>query len=49
MNTPSYTLHTDSTLSLEWALTKPLLQDLTTRAALVTTVLAVAGASSIKT
>jgi len=29
MDTPSHALHTDSTLSLEQALTKPLLQDST--------------------
>jgi len=49
MDTLSHVLHTDSVLSLEQALTKPLLQDSTADAALATTVSAAAGVSSIKT
>ena len=48
MDTPSHALRTDSTLSLEQALTKPLLQDSTTDAALATTISAAAGVSRIK-
>jgi len=49
MDTPFYVLCTDSTLSLERALTKLLLQDLTTKAALATTTSVAAGVSGIKT
>ena len=49
MDTLFHVLCTDSTLSLEQALTKPLLQDSTTKAALATTTSAAAGVSGIKT
>jgi len=49
MDTPSHALRTDSTLSLERALTKPLLQDSTADAALATTISTAAGVSDIKT
>ena len=45
MNILSYALCTDSTLSLEWALTKVLLQNLTAKAALVTIISTVAPGS----
>jgi len=49
MDTLSHALRTDSTLGLEQALTKPLLQDSTADAALATTISAAAGVSGIKT
>ena len=49
MDTPSHVLCTDSTLSLEQVLTKPLLQDSTVDAVLATTISAAARASGIKT
>jgi len=49
MDTPSHILYTDSTLSLEWALTKLLLQNSTADTALATTVSVAASVSKIKT
>ena len=49
MDTSSYALRTDSILSLERALTRPLLQNSTAKAALATTTSAAAGVSDIKT
>jgi len=48
MDTLSHALHIDLTLSFEQALTKFLLQDLTTDAALAITISAAAGVSGIK-